>query len=169
MTKRRAPLTFSLALTRIAGLLGWDEVAAIAGVAPRTARNWTDPDTDPSPSTALTLGTAVALDTAWRAAGGDGSPLLCAFALKVETALGDGCGDQVRLAKSAARAAHEGGEAIQALVLASIPGAGFGAREHARRETEEAIAALTASLNDLGEDDQAPDAPLTSTPAEGPR
>ena len=45
MTKVRSPLTFELALTKVAAVIGWPRVAEVCGQAERTVRNWSDVDT----------------------------------------------------------------------------------------------------------------------------
>ncbi|MFN3387467.1 MAG: hypothetical protein ACK40O_00935 [Allosphingosinicella sp.] len=149
MTKLRAPLTFDLALERVAGVVGWSRVAEILGVAYRTVRDWTDPDTTPDVGCSVTLAKAVQLDVDYRAAGGEGAPMLQCFALLVETSLADACVSAVERARAAAKAAKENGEALQAQILASLPGACPGTIQIARRETEEAISAQVEVLTTL--------------------
>ena len=43
MTKERAPLTFAQAVTRVAGLLGWEEAARVVERSERTLRLWSEP------------------------------------------------------------------------------------------------------------------------------
>lgn len=159
MTKTRPPLSFELALTRVAGLIGWTAVAEILVVEERTARNWSDPDTRPTAGQSIGLDQGVALDVAYRAAGGDGAPMQQCFALQVETGLADACPGSVGLSRSIARAAREFGEAFHALVFAAAPGASDGSHELARRETEEAIDALTCTLPNLRGSRRGPEVP----------
>ncbi|HEX8402261.1 MAG TPA: hypothetical protein VF628_11220 [Allosphingosinicella sp.] len=149
MTKVRPPLTFELALTRVAGLLGWDRSAEILGVAERTVRDWSDPDTVPLAGRALCVEDCIHLDVAYRAAGGDGAPLLSCYALLFETELTTSA-DNGALVRHIARAAKETGEALAASVLASAPGATAADRELARREGEEAIGCITNIVTILG-------------------
>lgn len=146
MTKRRAPLTFENALTRVAGLIGWDKAAAIVGQAERTVRNWSDDDT----TAGIRLDAALKLDVAYATAGGDGAPFLQCYALRLEMEAAAACADSRELAKKTAAAAKEAGEAVAALIMASQPGAAPADRIIAKRETEEAITALTNTLPNLG-------------------
>lgn len=146
MTKVRPPLTFELALAKVAGLLGWSRVAEIAGRTERQVRNWSDPDA----TGALTLDHALALDVAFRQAGGEGAPLFQCYATRLEVETNAACADAHAQAARVATAAKEAGEAISAQILACRPGASPASRELARRETEEAIGALTNTLPDLG-------------------
>lgn len=142
MTKTRPPLTFELGLTRIAGLIGWDRVAALAGQEERTVRNWSDPDTGPS-AEQIPLGTSLRLDAAYRAAGGPDAPMLDCYALRFATELG-GCGhDLSELAMRIADAAKEGGEALAAAIRAALPGASDEQLARAILEFQESISAKT--------------------------
>lgn len=142
MTKQRAPLTFEQALTRVAGRIGWAEAAGIAGQAERTVRNWSDPDT----SAAITLEKALLLDLAYLLAGGDVAPFLCCYAtrLDVETVQ---CVDFTRdaLARAAAVAATESGEALAAFFHAARTGSQADLLI-GERQCAEAIDALTNML-----------------------
>ena len=161
MTKERPPVSFELGLTRVAGLIGWDRTATILCMSERTARDRSDPDTQPCVGDSVNLDEAVALDAAYRAAGGDGAPMLQCFALKVETALAGATADAAALARRAAQVAEETGQAVKAIVLASVPGASPVQRQIAAREAEEAISALTATLSDLRGPEVPP--PVTDT------
>lgn len=75
MTHLRAPRTYDEAITRIAGAIGWDQVCAITGRKERAVRFWSQPNC----ATVPTIAQAQALDAAYIAAGGQGSPYLEAF------------------------------------------------------------------------------------------
>lgn len=143
MTKERPPLTVELALTKIAVAIGWDQVAAIAGQCERTVRNWSDPDTTPKAADAISLELALKLDVAFRVAGGDGAPMLQCYATRLDTETADAVADKVALARQAAKAAKEGGEAIAAVIAAAMPGASEQELARAEIELEESIAAQT--------------------------
>lgn len=149
MTKRREPITFHRALTTVAAMIGWDRVAAICGVTERAARNWSDPDTDAE----IRMIDARRLDQAYLEHGGDHAPFLKVYTLQLELAARDP--DDVRrcLAKSASGAAKESGEAVAAIIDASLPGAGAAQRRRAIREGEEAMAAIAASVEILRKQD----------------
>jgi len=140
MTKRREPLTYHRALTRVAALIGWDRCGAICGVGERAVRNWSDPDTE----TEIRMLDAERLDRAFLAAGGDHAPFLQVYSLRLEVAAREAA--RMDVANAAAQAAKETGEAISALVLAASPDASPEARRAARQEAEEAIEAFQSGL-----------------------
>lgn len=146
MTKVRHPLTVELALTRIAGLITWEAVAEIAAQAPRTLRKWSDPDEGPKAAEQISLDLATRLDVAYRKAGGEGSPLLQCLSTRIELDLLGACVDCTAIARTAARAVKESGEAISAAIKASLPGATDADRGIAERQLEESIAAQTEAL-----------------------
>jgi hypothetical protein len=138
VTKLRPPASFEQAITRIAGLIGWDEVSRLTGRSDRTVRDWSDPDN----ATLPTIAQAFALDAAYRAAGGCDTPIHSVYQLRLDTeAHTTPDSDAIRTAT--ANAARESGEAITALILASDPGASPAHRARALLETQEATAALT--------------------------
>lgn len=147
MTKVRPPLTIHNAITRVAGLIGWDAAARAVEQAPRTVYNWSDPDTPAE----IPLWAAIKLDAAFIAAGGEGQPIHDCYQIQLEIAVADACGCIDALAEQAAIAAKESGEAVAALVRASRRGASRADRAIAARETEEAIAALKSTLPNLVE------------------
>jgi hypothetical protein len=145
MTKVRPPLTFENALTRVAGLIGWGEVARICGCAESTVRNWSDQDT----TAKLPLEGAFRLDVAYRAAGGDDAPFLTCYATRVDTEFMDVSADRRELVACVARAARESGEAIEATLAAADPSATAADLVVAEREVEEAIGTSTSILSQL--------------------
>lgn len=144
VTKLRPPSSFELAITRIAGLIGFEEVARIAGRSDRAVRDWSDPDVDTLPSIAQ----ALALDAAYRAAGGADHPIHQVYALRLD-AEAMALPDAEAIRASAALAAREGGEAISALIAASDPNASPAVRARALLETQEAMTAFTAATASL--------------------
>lgn len=80
MTKLRPPASFELALTRIAGYLGWEECARIVDRSERCVRNWSDPDIAEFP----TIAQAFALDAAYCAAGGGPASFHRTYALRLD-------------------------------------------------------------------------------------
>lgn len=142
MTKVRSPLTFERALTRIAGQIGWGEVAAICRRNERTVRKWSEEDV----RVGIKMESALHLDVAYRQSGGDGAPMLQAYALRLESETAAALADSAKLAETTAEAAKECGEAIANLVLATRPGATRATRLIAMREVEEAVDALSSTL-----------------------
>lgn len=142
MTKRRAPLSYELALTKIAGLIGWDGAAELLGQSERTIRNWSDPDA----AACIRLDAAELLDLAFQQAGGRGAPFLECYATRLKSALSNSMGSAEAIAEAVASAAKEGGEAISAAIAAASPAASQTDYLTAIREIEEAIEAKTRTL-----------------------
>ena len=146
MTKLRAPLSTEQAINRIVGVIGWDGAAAALGLTESAVRKKGDPDA----TGCLSFDEALQLDLAYKAAGGDGAPLLESYAHRLEIAFADASANAVDLIRIAGAVAKESGEAVQAIALAALPGAGPHEREHARREAVEGIDVLSAALAKLG-------------------
>lgn len=146
MTKARCPSSFADAVTRVAGRLGWDGTAQAVGKAERTVRNWSDPDTGAQP----TIDDALRLDAAYLEAGGGEPPMLAVYQLRLERAVAP-VADTAELTASAAMAAREAGEFTAAMMAAAQPGASRLDRQIAVREGIEAAAAITATVQKLGE------------------
>lgn len=152
MTKRRAAITFENAITRIAARIGWPAMVDASGLAERTLRNWSDPETGQQ----ATITAALQLGLAYRSGGGGGAPLYETYGLLLDQAHSERFADQVELAHRTCAVIREGADAEQALVLATIPGATAAQRATARREIEESIAAHKAALPLLAEPEEPP-------------
>lgn len=142
MTKLRPPVTAELALTKVAALIGWEDVSRIAGQAERTVRNWSDPDT----TAAISVEAAIRLDIAHQAAGGDGFPFFTYIATRLDLEAEASFADSNTLVRAVATATRETGEANAAALDASLPGAEQADLIVAEREIEESIAAMTHTL-----------------------
>jgi hypothetical protein len=142
MTKRRDALTFERGLLRVADLIGWVEVARITGKSESAVRNWSDPDT----SAGITLAAALALDVAFHAAGGEGAPLLQVYQHRHGIDCAEAVADRAALAAGMADVARKDGEAIQAGILAALPGSSDAQLAAAELRLEESIAAEEAVL-----------------------
>lgn len=142
MTKLRPPLSFELALTKVAGLIGWPRVAEIVGQGERAVRNWSDPDA----AAGIRMDAAEKLDIAFQEAGGSGAPFLECYATRLKSAMSNAFGSAEAIAEAAALAAKEGGEAIAASIAAAQPGACRRVFDDATRELEEGIESLTKTL-----------------------
>lgn len=142
MTKRRLPLTFENALTKVAGHIGWAEVARICGTAENTVRNWSDPDT----TARITLEAALKLDIAFHGAGGDGAPFLTCYATRRELECLAAVPGREALLTSIAKTSKEAGEAVSASLAAAHPAAERADFSIAKREIEESIEALRNQL-----------------------
>ncbi|SFR79696.1 hypothetical protein [Sphingomonas jatrophae] len=145
MTKPLQPLTFENALARIASLIGWASCAQITGASERTVRSWSERDIPGR----VRLDAALALDSAWIAAGGDGAPLLECYALRVEadSVAVRACTDALR--RHAIDVIRANADAEAALVAATAPGATAADFIVAEREVEEAHSELAGVLPHL--------------------
>lgn len=110
MTLQRTPLTFADAMTRVAGVLTFDDARRIVRRSDRCVRNWSEPGSAKRP----TVDQALALDVAYRAAGGDGAPFLEAFAFQLDVQVERQTADRRDLTGEIATVAREAGEAIAA-------------------------------------------------------
>jgi hypothetical protein len=134
VTKLRTPLSFEAALAQVAGEIGWPRSARICGYAESTVRNWSDPDT----TAAISIESALRLDAAFIAAGGDSAPFFACYAARLKQEA-EAVFSADKLLRCGAAAAKESGEAISAIFDAARPGAGRHEREQAAREVEESI------------------------------
>lgn len=146
MTKCRPPLTFELALTRIAGLIFWDGCAQLLGISESAVRKLSDPDIERQ----ISMRNARRLDAAYQRAGGAGAPMLECYALQLEMEGEAGSASLGELIATASDAARETGEAIAASMTAIERRGDTRSRDRALREIEEGIAALTAMAARLG-------------------
>jgi hypothetical protein len=142
MTKLRKPLTFENALTAVASHIGWKETAGIVGRSENTVRNWSDNDI----GTGIPLNAALRLDVEYHKAGGDGAPFFNCYATLVESARLDACPEIQAMIASAAKAARETGEAIEATLNAATTASSLPEIVIAEREIEQAIDAHRNSL-----------------------
>ncbi|HEX8446254.1 MAG TPA: hypothetical protein VF649_06535 [Sphingomonas sp.] len=145
MTKPRPALTFAQAVTRIAGLIGYPEAARLVGRSERTVRYWSEDDQDGEPR----LQDALSLDLAWRAAGGDGAPILDSYAAQLDVAFADDLACRLELTTDIGLAAQDVGEAIQHALAVTASGASPAMVHRAIAETEEARGRLTSILRRL--------------------
>lgn len=145
MTKVRAPLSFSQAVTRVAGMIGWDEAARVTRRAMRTVRHWSESDRHGTP----TLDQAFALDRAYLAAGGHGAPILECYARRLDVVLAQSVACKIALADDIALTARETADAISCSIHVTQPGASPTAIHRAIAETEEANGACTRLLGRL--------------------
>lgn len=146
MTLPREPVSFAAALATIEKHVGSDVVRRIASRAQRTIDDWRHPETPRTPP----IETALALDCAWRAAGGAGAPMLETYRRLFEASapividIDDG-----QLPGLTVTAIKETAEAHAALLIALQPQASERHRLEAVREVAEAITALEAPLPHL--------------------
>ena len=156
MTKRRAPLSIHAALIRVVGQLprDWDEAAEITGKQAGTLRAYADPERREE----LPVTAAIALDLAYLANGGDGTPIFDAYAQKLDLAELAQFADRIELHRKVVDVVREGGEAHAALVRACQPEATASDRDRAAHEASQAYAELGRVLSLLTAPNR-PDAP----------
>ena len=138
MTKVRDPLSFALAITSIAELIGWKTAARITRRAVRTVRHWSESDRLGLP----TLDRAIALDRAFIEAGGGYAPILDSYARQLDVVVLDGAVCRDALAELISIASRETGEAIALCIQALQPGATPAVIQRAIVETGEVVGVL---------------------------
>jgi hypothetical protein len=145
MTKVRAPLSFSRAITVICGHIGWKAAAKVTGRSVRTVRHWSESDRHGTP----TLDQAIALDRAYVEAGGDHGPILASYGLQLDIAMVDAVACRAALANDVANFSKEAGDAVSRCVQALMPGASPALIQAAILEIEEADAVVPRLLGHL--------------------
>lgn len=145
MTKNRAPLSFSLAITTVAGVIGWQTAARITRRSVRTIRHWSESDRHGAP----TLDQAIALDRAYVAAGGAMAPILASYMLQMDVAAVDPVACRTALAEDIALLSRETGDAISHCIQALQPGSTPAEIYRAIAETQEADAVIPRLLGRL--------------------
>jgi hypothetical protein len=145
MTKVKAPMSIDAALARIAGQFenGYKDLARIVDRHESTVRAWGD---DGKSDQQMPMPAAIALDIAYQREGGEGSPLFETFALQVKVAREQAFAGGIALAQRACIQIHEGAQANEAIVLASMPSAGPAQRAHAIRELEDVVRESTTTI-----------------------
>lgn len=119
VTRPRTPKTSFHAVLRIAEFFGGCKAAApILGLKYAKLRDWTNEDRPSCPSFAE----AIALDAAYRAAGGEGAPLFEAYAAQLDHSFNELTACHAELAKDLADTAHEFGDAFAAVAMLTVPG-----------------------------------------------
>ena len=146
MTKPRAALTFAQAITRVCGLIGYPEAARITGRSDRAVRYWTEDDQDGQP----TLTQALALDAAYRAAGGADAPILESYAAQLDVRLSDDIACRMELTAAIGTVAQEVGEALNHALAVTAPGASPAQVHRAITETQDAGGRIAVLLRRLG-------------------
>lgn len=145
MTKARIPVTFPNAITRIAGLITFEDAAQIVGRSDRCVRDWSDPLSSALPA----LDQALALDAAYRAAGGEGAPIAETYAAMLDAQLAAETACCAALTEDIARAASEFGDAVAAGLAVTGEGCGTITIRVAMQEAEQAHSATGAMLRRL--------------------
>jgi hypothetical protein len=145
MTKLRAPLSFSLAITTAVGLIGWDQAARLTRRSKRAVRYWSESDKASLP----TLDQAIALDRDFLARGGGFAPILESYARQLDISLVDTLACREALADDIAQVSLESADAISSSIHVTLPGASPTEIYHAIKETEEASGAMNRLLTRL--------------------
>ena len=143
MTKPRAARSLEKALIHVADTLpgGFDDMAEVTNRSPWLCRAWADPEKRDQ----VPVRDALLLDKACAAAGG-GTPIGTFYLNRLDEAGLLVPADAAALARHAASVVRECGQAGAALIEASQPGSTPAQRAAARREVEEALAALERAL-----------------------
>lgn len=119
MTRPRTPDTCGHAILRIVVQIGgFDAAAAIVGRRPSCVRDWGNEATTSCPSWAQ----AIALDAAYRAAGGEGAPLYEAYGAQLDLTVNRLTACHAELASDLADTLSEFGDAASATARLTIPG-----------------------------------------------
>lgn len=135
MTKRRQPATFEDALVQIAALVpgGFDTMGVTLDLSAGMVRAWSDPERrEKLPADAI-----VSLDLLYAEHGGEGSPLFESLDLQLDVARAGRFAHERELAVGAMKMSTESGDAIAAVIKASLPGATDDDRRQARKEVAE--------------------------------
>lgn len=138
MTKPKTPNTSAHAVTRIVGLLGFELSREIVGRSKHCLRGWMNEDRTSCP----TWRQAIALDAAFAAAGGEGAPLLEAYADQLEVTIARRTACHRALVAEIATVSREFGEAIEATVSLTQPGHSENGTRRALIEIDQAESAL---------------------------
>jgi hypothetical protein len=148
--KVRAPLTTDQALARIIGQLpnGYRDAEKATDRSESYLRACGDPDR----LERLCFDDAIALDIAFQAAGGEGSPLAEHFLLRVEMGQLARFAHRFGLLEKTEQVVRESGEASAALIRACQPGAGPLEQREAFRELVEAVEAMKPVIAALDPD-----------------
>lgn len=134
MTLPTTPGTFAFAVRRIADLIGYGNVAEIAGRTEGAIRKWAHEGNTACP----TIAQALALDAAYVAAGGHGTPLRDAYDAQLELAVTTATACHRAFAEELAGAAREAGDAIAAGMRLTQPGASHNDIQRALIEADQA-------------------------------
>lgn len=142
MTQLRAPRTYPDAITRIAGVIGWDKVKQITGRAERSVRYWSQPNCKTVPP----IDQAQALDAAYIAAGGQGAPFFDAFEFQLGLQVQRETACTRELLDKIAIATKECGDALSAAMAVVSTNASPLSAHRAFAEAEEADRAINALM-----------------------
>ncbi|WP_293966195.1 hypothetical protein [Sphingomonas sp.] len=135
MTALRDPDGCGHAMRRIEGQLGsFEAVAAVVGRSVGCVSDWASDARTACPSWAQ----AIALDAAYRAAGGEGAPLYEAYGKQLDMSLKEMTACHAALAEQLAEATKEVGEALGAAMRLTVPGFSLNQARIADIELDEA-------------------------------
>ncbi len=119
MTALRDPDGCAHAVRRIEGQLGsFEAVAAVVGRSVGCVSDWASGKRTACPSWAQ----SIALDAAYRAAGGEGAPLYEAYGKQLDLSVKEITACHAALAEQLAEASREVGEALGAAMRLTVPG-----------------------------------------------
>lgn len=140
MTKLRPVVSIEDALVRISSQVpgGFDAMGECVGRKGGIVRAWGDPDRPEL----MPVAAIVPLDVLFQEHGGVGSPLFELLEFLRTEAHADRFAGERRLAVATAEVALESGQAVSALIEASLPGASAAAKAKARKEVADLGAAI---------------------------
>lgn len=138
MTLAREPLTFSKAISTIAGKIDYPSMAQIVDRSERLVRKWSHPQSNAHP----TVAQGVALDLAYIEAGGDTAPISETYLQLLDRGIGERMANRLALTAAVASAVKESGDAFAAVLAVTHPGAGPREVHRAEHELEEAQSAM---------------------------
>jgi hypothetical protein len=147
MTYQREPGKIGQAVAKIAGELGWDVCAEVAGVTEGTVRNWSNDHSRQTPPVAA----AMRLDAAYVARTGREPPIHAVYAAFLDMSARPTADVEV-IASIAQLASKEGGEGVSALVAVLQAPKDPRRRREARRECLEAADAFANAANHLDDE-----------------
>lgn len=140
MTLPRTPDTSAHAVLRIAGTIGYDNAAHIVGRKAACIRDWTNEATPSCPSFAQ----AIALDSAYIAAGGETAPLRDAYQAQLDVIVAERTACTRALSAEMATVAREYGDLFAAGLAVCQPGHSPNDVQRALLEADQAEGALAA-------------------------
>lgn len=146
MTKLRDPISFELALSNIARVIGFDGCATVLGLSESAVRKMSDPDIERE----ICIRNARRLDAAYRRGGGAGAPMLEVYAFQLDIGGSEQVAPADAILAAIGATAKEYGEAAAAALNAVKNGVCPPSQIAALREIEEAVQSLQDLARQFG-------------------
>ena len=140
MTHPRVPLTFPDAVSKVIGRIGSVDAARVAGISVDGLAKWSNPTNTALPR----INQALALDNAYRDAGGEDAPFLDAFAFQLDVQGTEQRACRHALLKEIATVSLELGQALAAALTLAQSNASPLDAMRAFAEAKDAVDALDA-------------------------